>query len=81
MSLRRQSGTAGIFIVSSADRHQKRAVRYRLGPDASGAAAMEYALLVSLVAVAIVGSLILTGNSLSASMNKVERAETLTIHS
>jgi len=50
----------------------------RLRTDRSGAAAIEYALLASLIAVAIVGALMLTGASLSSSMKKVEQAETLT---
>ena len=56
-----------------------RAARKRLRTDRSGAAAIEYALLASLVAVAIVGSLILTGTNLSGSMTKVEQAERLTV--
>lgn len=47
----------------------------RLGADESGAAVVEYALLVSLVALAIVTSLTQTGTNLSNSMNKVEQAE------
>ena len=59
--------------------HGQRAVQRRLGPDPSGLASIEYALLASLLAVTIVASVLATGNSLAASMNKVEQAETLTV--
>lgn len=59
------------------DQHRHCAAPGRLGTDTSGAAAIEYALLASLIAVAIVGSLMLTGTSLSASMDKVDHAQSL----
>ena len=49
--------------------------------DAAGAAAVEYALLASLVALAIVGSLGLTGRNLSSSMNKVNHPEQIRVDS
>ena len=58
---------------------QRRAAGRRLAGDRSGAAAVEYALLASLIAVAIVGALLLTGAGWSSSMNKVEQAERIQV--
>lgn len=59
--------------------NQGRTAGRRLASDRSGAAAVEYALLASLIAVAIVGALLLTGAGWSNSMNKVEQAERIRV--